>query len=301
MHPDDIEPIARAIGALVAGSPGLYRWNDYTADEDLIPLKQTADDNIHFVRATEPKARMELFGISGADLVDIVIHPLVVLKSSRKATASLELDNRYGLTPAEAEIYLEFANGQTELDAVKAGFEVASKSTFGTGATSPVKGEQELSLTITSEWSKQSGTTKDTKVGGRFPVKALPYTRISYWLEWDEQDVRRHISGFGTFNCGVRIGKRAKKSGDGRWRWQGDHTWHSLADLIATAEGRGSVHFPLRDYWREHPPASELIVPVKAQPRRSYDQYDEFKANNRLKVMIDTLDDLRPDNDEEED
>ena len=127
-------------------------------------------------------------------------------------------------------------------------------------------------------------------------------TFIRYWLEWNEEDVRRHISGFGTFQCGVRIGKRAKASGGrhkGKWRWQGDHTWGSLDELIASAEGRGSVHFPLRDYWIANPPDPTLIAPIKVQPRIPYDQYDEFKANNSLKIMIETIEDNRPDSDEE--
>ena len=114
MRPDQIESIARHIGELASGTPGLYRWNDYTADEDLIPLHQESDDTIHFIRSREPKARIELFGISPADLVDIKVHPLTVLKSARKTSASLELDNLGGLTTAEAELYQEFANGQVE-------------------------------------------------------------------------------------------------------------------------------------------------------------------------------------------
>lgn len=299
MRPDIMEPTARAIGELVANSPGLYRWNDYTADEDLIPLRQEYDDNIQFVRASDPMARIELFLIRADDLVDLTVHPPAVLRSERRASASIEIDNLTGLTAQEYTFTKEFATGESELAAVKAGFEATSKTTFGTGATAPVKGEQSFELKVTASWENKTGRTRDSKTGGKFPLIALPGTHVRGWLEWNEEDLRRHIQGFGTFECGVRIGKRYRRKRN--WRWRGALEWSSISDLIATAEGHGSVAFALAHHWRAHPPPPGLIAAVKSRPRNRYDEYAEYTGATGIKVCTETLEDLRPDEDEDDD
>lgn len=299
MRPDQVEPVARAVGALVAGAPGIYRWGGYTADEDLLPLRQEHEDELHFVRASDSKARIEIFGIRALRMSDIQFHDPVVLATRRKASASIELDARRIPTGLEYEFYQEFADGESELDGVTAGFSFSSKTTIGTGQTAPAKVEQEFMLTVSSEWSKQRGKTKDSKAGGRFPFKALPYTQVRAWLEWNEQDLRMLVSGNALFDCGVRLGKRAPTKGDHHWRWSGDAVWHSLSDLIAVAEGGGDINWDLARHWRETPPAPALLEPIKAMPRIPMDYYADFKGNNSFKVSADLLADLREHEEEE--
>lgn len=296
MNPDIFEPVARAVGELVSNCPGLYRWGGYTANEDLIALEQISDDQIRFIRSSDRFGRIDIFRISPKDLTDIKFHDPTVLKTTRKAGASIEIDNRSGLTPEEYEWVKEFNDGESELDSVSTGFSASSKTTFGTGEGSSYKFEQEFEFKITNEWSKQTGKTKDTKTGGKFSLVALPKTHVRGWLEWNEQDLRRRIEGLGTFDCAIRIGKFAphKKTGK-RWRWQGDLIWNSLDDLIASAERRGSVHFPGYSFWMKNPPSVHLIDPIKLRPRNPFNQYVDYVGNDGIRVVIETLEDLRDD------
>lgn len=293
MRPDEVEDAARAVGALVAGSPGIYRWNGYTADEDLIPLRQENENHIHFVRASDGQARMEIFDFRPIRMSDIKFHEPVVLSTQRKASASIELDARNIPTGLKFDFYREFGEGESELDGVTAGFSISSKTTIGTGQNAPAKVEQEFMLTISSEWSKQRGKTKDSKTGGLFPFTALPHTQVRAWLEWNEQDLRMLVSCNALIDFGVRIGKRSPTKGRHRWRWSGDAIWHSLSDLVAVAEGKGDINWDLARHWRERPPKASLIAPIKAMPRVPTDYYADFKGNNAFKVSADLLADLR--------
>ena len=256
MLADVIEPTVRAIAHLIvqSGAPISGAWMGYDQREDLIPLKQTADDNLHFVRDKDRSARVELFNIHPVDPdpESIKFYDPVVQRSESKATATVEIDNRTGLTPQSYLFKKSFAVGQREEAAMKNAFSLTSKTTIGTGQSSPYSFSQEFAATVSSEWSSKTGRSKDTITGGEFPLVALPGTMVRGFLAWDEQDMIRHVSCFGTYDLGIKIGRRWNKHK--KWRWySGVHQWGSIDDLIATAEGRGSVHFPLHEYWGNHP------------------------------------------------
>ena len=301
MLADVVEPTVRSIAHLIvqSGAPISGAWKDYDCREDLIPLKQTADDNLHFVRDKERSARFVLFNIHPVDPDpdSIKFSDPVVQRSESKATASVEIDNRTGLTPQSYIFKKSFAVGQREEAAVKAGFSLTSKTTIGTGQSSPYSFSQEFSATVSSEWSSKTGRNKDQTTGGEFPLVALPGTKVRGFLAWDEQDMIRHVSCFGTYGFGIKIGRRWNKHK--KWRWySGAHQWASLDDLIASAEGRGSVHFPLHEFWGKNPPHLDRIVSrfwkfIKQRPRVSIDQYIPYKGAANIRVVIETLDDVR--------
>ena len=296
MLADVIEPTIRSIAHLIvrSGAPISGAWKDYNCFEDLLPLKQTADDNLHFIRSKDHSARVEAFNIHAVDpdQESIEFHDPVVQRSESKATASVEIDNRTGLTPQSYLFRKSFAVGQREEAAVKAGFSLTSKTTIGTGQSSPYSFSQEFSATVSSEWSSKTGRSKDSVTGGEFPLVALPGTKVRGFLAWDEQDMIRHVSCFGTYDFGIKIGRRAKRRK--KWRWHsGAHQWESLDDLIATAAGRGSVHFPLHEFWGKNPPLGYLVFEIRQRPRVPIDQYIPYKGAANIRVVIETLDVVR--------
>ena len=301
MLADVIEPTLRSIAHLIvqSGAPISGAWRDYRESEDLIPLKQEADDNLHFVRGKEPSARIEAFNIHPVDPDpdSIEFHDPVVQRSESKATASVEIDNRTGLTPQSYLFKKSFAVGQREEAAVKAGFSLTSKTTIGTGQSSPYSFSQEFSATVSSEWSSKTARSKDNITGGEFPLVALPRTKVRGFLAWDEQDLIRHVSCFGSYDFGIKIGRRWNKHK--KWRWYSGHMqWGSLDDLIAAAEGRGSVHFPLHEFWGKNPLVKNslsdyILGRIKERPRVPIDQYIPYKGAANIRVVIETLEDAR--------
>lgn len=293
---DVIEPTVRAAAALIvqSGAPISDAWADYTADEDLIPLKQEADDNLHFVRSTQGDARVEAFNIHPVDPdpESLVFHDPVVAQSTPKAAASIEVDNLGGLTMARHVFKRAFNDGEQEQAAIKAGFSLESKTKIGTGQGSPYAFSQEFTAKVTSEWTKQTGRTKDTGKNSELPLDVLPATNVRAFLAWDEQDMVRHIECFGTYDFGFRIGRRAKHHK--RWRWfSGYHQWDSLEHVRAVATGRGSVHFALFHHWVEYPPPVYLVEAIQT-PRVHIDQFVPYKGADNIRVVIETIDDQRP-------
>lgn len=300
MLADELEPSARAIAALIvqSGAPISGAWNGYTADEDLIPLKQEEDDNLHFVRERDGSGRMELFGIKPVDPDPdtIVCHDPVVQKSDQKASASVEIDNLGGLTDQTYKFSKVFKTGENEGNAIEAGFSLTSKTKIGTGNASPYDFSQEFSATVSSAWKKQTGRSSGTETGGDFPLVALPHTKVRGFLAWEEQDLLRQIDCVGTWTFGVKIGRRKKSGRKRRWRWySGYHQWASIDHIVATAEGRGSVHFPLHDFWGSSPPLEALIAPVRLRPQVSQTRFISYKGAAGIRVVISTIEDARPD------
>ena len=300
MLADEIEPTLRNIAHLIvqSGAPISGAWADYTAGEDLIPLRQEADDNLHFVRANEHSARLEAYNIHpiDPDPDSIVFHEPVIQKSKQRATASVEIDNLTGLTPQSYLFKKAFRTGQTEQNAIEAGFSLTSTTTIGTGDASPYKFSQEFSATVSSAWSQQTGRSSDTETGGEFPMVALPMTKVDGYLTWAEQDMLRQIDCFGSWGFGVKIGRRKKSGRKHRWRWySGALQWDSTDQIIATAEGRGSVHFHLFEYWGRNRPAESMLNLVRIRPRIPQTRFVPYKGADGIRVVINTIEDLRPD------
>ena len=301
MLADLIEPTIREIAHLIvqSGAPISGAWAGYTKDEDLIPLRQESDDNLHFVRARNGSARVEAFNIHPVDPDprSVVFYEPTVQRSESKASASITIDNLRGLKEQPYIFKRAFNDGEAEEAAVKAGFSLTSKTKIGTGDGSPYSFSQEFSATVSSEWSNKTGRNKSTTTGGEFPLIALPSTKVTGFLAWDEQDLLRRISCIGTYDFGLKIGRRAKSGRRNRWRWyNGYHLWNSIENILATAEGRGSVHFPLFEYWGHNPPPASALVTIRARPQVQIDQYVPYKGTANIRVVIDTLDDLRSNN-----
>lgn len=294
---DDMEPIARAVGALVSDvhkQERFFRWGDYTMDEDLIPVPQTEDNLVQFTRAREPKAKMELFNIRPIGLEGLIFHPAVVTHSEKKYGAVIEIDNRTGIEQPPTALTREFARGETEMDSVSNSFSIRFQATLGTGQASAVKAEAELETTYMREWGRQTGLSRESKEGGQLLAVAPADTHMEARLEWTESDLIRHVEGFTTLDCGVRLGKHARSSSRG-WRWRGTRRWSSLDHLIAVCERRGSVKFDLDQYFRHNLADSEALEVLKQRPRIRFDDWPEFQGESHLKVIYTVLADNRPD------
>lgn len=302
MQTEYFTPIAESIARLISDIQGgghhpFYRFDNFGTDEKLIPLERYSDTEISWHRPGDTQARITLWDIIPADLIDIKLHNPVVLRREQKASATVSIDNRSGLTDQKYTWTKEFKEGEQELDAIKSGFEVSSSTTFGTGDASPVKGEQTFETKVTNEWEKQTGRSKETTTGGDYPLVALSKTHVRGYLRWEEQDLRRHIEAKGTFEFKIRAGKFSYGKRKGRrrkkWHWSGTRTWDSLESLILTAQQRGSVDWEAYHWFRRNPAPQHKIDALKLYPRSPFDQFIEYKGADGIEVVTETLADLR--------
>ena len=105
---DQLEPLARDIADFLSttgGSAG-SSWKGYHRNEDLIPLKRDRDDLVAYVRSRNHAARIVFYDIHEVDPDPdtIKFHDPIVLKSERKATASVELNNIGGTENQELHL-----------------------------------------------------------------------------------------------------------------------------------------------------------------------------------------------------
>ena len=274
---DQLEPLARDIADLLAttgATPG-SAWAGYHRNQDLIVDRRREDDKVVFRRATNHEAMLMLEGIrwNDPDPNAMKFHPLIVLSSTPRASDSLSIPNNTSVAQS-ATLSREFANGESESAAVEAGFAVENTYKWEAGGeASQFKVSQEFKTTISSQWTKQTGNTKDTKVGGDFPVIAPAYTHVEARLEWLEQEQQRRITGYREVDCKIVIGRRQRKRRGGyRWTSGSPRVWDSIEHLIAVIEKRGSPRHQLYDHY-----ARRDINPVYAK---------RLKDNRRMHVDI---------------
>ena len=304
--PDILRPFAQSIGRLLSRAgerPEHWQGYDPSKEAQLTARDQTEDEKISFYRSGHGKddwnGCIELSDIKPDDIVDVKIHEPVVLKSTPKSSARITLDNP-GKEKQSQTLTEEFKYTKNVLDEVKAGFSTTSETTFGTGEGAAVKFEQKFSVTVASEWTKQTAEGEEHTVNNSFPVICPPYTKMQAWIEWNQSDMRRHTEGYGTYECQVRIGnynnykkvydsKRAKKTR--RWRWYNDCQWDSIRDLLLSVKGRGSVKFDLAKHFRDATkrPRQSWIDAVEKRPRTHFDHYTTYKDVTDISVRYETI------------
>ena len=273
---DQLKPLARDIADLLAttgATPG-SAWEGYHRDQDLVVDQRREDDKVVFRRATNHEAMLMLEGIrwNDPDPNEMVFHPLIVLSSTPRASDSLSIPNNTSVAQS-ATLSREFANGESEAAAVEAGFVVENTAKIEAGGeAAQFKVSQEFKTTISSQWTKQTGNTKDTKVGGNFPVIAPSFTHVEARLEWLEQEQQRRITGYREVDARIVIGRRQHRKGKYRWTSGSPRVWESLDHLLAVIEKRGSPTYQLYDHY-----AHRNINPVYAE---------RLNANRRMDVDI---------------
>ena len=307
---DQLEPLARDIADLLAttdATPG-SAWAGYHRNQDLIPDRRTEDDKIVYRRASNHEGMLMFEDIKwrDPDPAKLVFHPVIVLESTRRSSDAIEFPND---TDIEQSFTLnrEFSNGESEDAAIQAGFSVENTYKWEAGGeAAQFKVSQEFKTTVSAEWTNQTGTSKDTKVGGEFPIIAPPRTLVSARLEWEEQTQQRRITGFRDVDMKIIIGRRqkyrkydsrkARKTTRYRWTKGSPRTWDSLDHLIAVIEKRGSPTFQLYDHYarrRVNPVYAERLI---ANRRNNVDMLTpQFKGAQSIRpVIVDsgsTLDD----------
>lgn len=316
---DQVEPLAMAIWDALSYTGfvgGLHA--DYHDGEDLRPEAMIEDDLVAF-RRSSPKgqgskrhggvrrytehtfARLELFNIRSVapSPGDIKYGDLIVLKSSPRAEAALELDNlRSSQQGGPLEWFKEYATGENEVNAIAASWKletsVKASASVKAGAglvEAEASIETETKNTLGGELSRQTGRSEDTKEGGRFTQHVNPHTYLRAHLEWNEQDLQRRWSGKSVIDCGIRVGNFQDYSKRGhrvrRWTSGSPLVWDSIEQLLAVMEKRGSVHSPGYEYFASHFVHPALIPRIQARRTTVMDRLtDPFKGASSFKVVI---------------
>ena len=299
VRPDLAQPTAEAVGMLLSKVPEKYieRWYGYNpsnSKQALYPRKGNTDTKIHYSRKDDWKARIALFNIQQTGIKDLVYHEPTVLRSTPRSAVGSTIDNLEGTSSKDQTISKSIEVGKSELDEVKAGFSVASKTTIGTGEGASVKVEQEIETTITSEWSKQTGKTETDTTSVDDVTTVDPGTKVQTFFTWDEQDLKRHIEGYAILNCGIQIGKRSTEHGRG-WHWYADKKWDSIDELVAVVKGNGSTKSDLYSWFydKSHMPNQTWIDTVDNRIAIKMDFFVEYKGAVSLTSGVKMITDER--------
>ena len=302
VRPDDALPVAEDIGHLFSKVPTkpsrLFRWHGYDPKDPkqkLYARSKNTDTEIHFSRKDDWEARISLYNIQNTGVRNLKFHDPIVLRSEPRMTVAADINNVDGLTDKHQSVTKTIETGKSELDEVKAGFEVSSKTTIGTGEASSVKVEEEITVTVSSEWTKQTGRTESDSISVTDDITALPGTRVKTFFNWEEQDLKRHVEGMIVLNCGVKIGKRSNHGQSGNWHWTGSKNWDSIDELVSVVKGNGSTKADLYDHFynRSNMPPKKLIEKVDNRIEIPMDFWVEYKGAIALKTTVSTVENVR--------
>lgn len=290
---DAVRPTARVIAQALGKvtDKEFFRWHDFKGDrgkDDFDTLKQERDDKVVFRRKTDRYARMDMYDITPDDLQNIKVSNPVTLKSKTKRTAYTRLTNDTDIDQ-EQEVSYQTISGKDIMNEIKAGFEATSTTTVGASGYG-VEVSQELSATVSSEFTRQTNVRDEESKTVTVKVVVPARTVIDALVEWKESTIQRHITADATFNYKVRIGKRAPR-GKG-WRWSGDYTFNSKEELAQSLMGKGSVKHLISNYFYRHKdkrPSSDTIKKILMGPHLDYDQVITYKDADDIHVDYNTV------------
>ena len=312
---DEMEPLAREIAhfLVLTGATAGSRWyhhGGYKRGEDLIPHKQSKNDEVWYSREKEWGAQIRLYGIleQAPDPDSIVVHPEIVLHSRHRAGATITIDNLDLAIPSEAHtFYQEFKDGESEASAVSASFKnetwaVASASAKVEAGPASAEASTETGVrnTIELAWEKQTNRSREQTVGGSFPFRAPAHTMIQARLEWAEQTKQRRIECLAIMDCSIEIGRRSKHG----WNTASPRRWKSIDHLIAVAEKRGRVEHDGYEHFAGmtlNAAQSASLVRIKKLRLRKVDRLtDPFTGNADIKISIVDMDSVAGQDEDEE-
>ena len=233
-----------------------------------------------------------MFNIQPGEMINVKVSDPVRLKSKSKKAASVEFSNDSELEQEKTLTYT-FTHSKDTMNEVKAGMSFTSTSGIEVGGeASQSKVTQEFSSTISSEFTHQTGIQDEEAKESSLTIKVPPMTVIRAWIEWKESTLQRTIRADVSYNYGIRLGKRSKRSGSGPWRWKGDKQWNSKEELANVLEGKGSVKQHLADYFyrnRSARPSQKVIDAIRAGPLQQYNQTVKYKDADDIRVNFETV------------
>ena len=302
---DEMEPLAKEIAHFLvltkatAGSRW-YHSGCYQRGEDLIPLKQSKNDDVSYVREKNGEARIRLYNIreQAPEPDTVVIHPEIVLSSRHRAGATITIDNLALSIPSEPQVFHEsFKDGESEAESMSSSMKnetwakASATGKVGVGiAEADVSVEAGWKNTIELAWERQTNRTREHTSGGEFPFRAPAHTMIQARLEWSEQTKQRRVECSAVMDCAIEIGRRSKHDGKWGWNTKSPSRWESLEHLIAVAEKRGRVeHRGYEHFANMTLNAAQLasLARIKKLRMRKVDRLtDPYSGNADIKVII---------------
>lgn len=272
---DKLEPTVREIAHAITGHgplrhARLYRFDGYTKEEGFHVFRTSDTDRFFFQRKNEPKGWVELANITPIPaLSDAVLHPMVVQDEDQVAASAITVKNYTGIDPLEFHYDYAEAKREAESTSENVGVSVtnAIRNMLGTGSGTPVKGESEISTSITAEWSKQQSTSKETGTDERagYSGACSPGVDLKVWATLHRASGYRMMTGMGAMTFSIQIGKRARKHGKKSHGWFGSLYWSRLEDLISVMERKSPIDWDLARHFDEVGADPVLVDPLKNQ------------------------------------
>ena len=315
---DQMEPLARYIvNCLVQNGavPG-SAWRNYTCPApkadgridavlgDLLPLKQTKDNEVGYVWGENHEARIILQNITFEDVDpnNFDMSKRIVLASKLKATDVIPFVN--GTTEVqEATVEHWEEVGENEINAIKAGFE--KKTTVSAEASGGIKGIGEAKASVVDEttlsaaFERTTGRKISKRSGGVFLFRQPPMTEGEARLTWSEQTMQTRVEGFKLIRCKIVLGRyhryrkynsrKARKTWRESWTSGSPIVFSDVSEIIAIMRKMGSVHTP---YFEHFAKASSKPDPAYADNLERMLRQDvnfvtePFKGANEFKPEI---------------
>lgn len=291
---DKLEPVVRDIASAIAGHgplrhTKLYRFDDYTRDEGFHVHRTHETDRFMFQRERESKGWIELANITPLpDLTETLLHPMVVQEEDQVAASSVVVKNYEGLAPLSFRYDYEQAVKEAQAVTENVGVSVtnAIRNMVGTGDGTPVKGESEISTSVTAEWSRQQADSTETSEseGVGYSGECPPGVDLKVWATLYRASGYRVMTGRGAMTFSIKIGKRDRPHGRKSPRWSGALYWSRLEDLISVMERKSPIHWDLARHFEEVRVMQPFLSPLKNQKAFPFEL--QRPAREVLKVEI---------------
>ena len=277
--------------------------NDQDVYHDLIPQRQTKDDQVGYVWSRNGEARIWLNNIRFLPVnpEQCDMRSRIVLASKMAATDALPFSNPTSETQGvDVEHWSE--TGVNEVAAILAGFE--KKITVSAEVSGGVKGIGEASAsvvdetTISASYENTTGRSYQSGTKKTFRLTQPAFTAGEGRLTWSEQTCQTRVRGEQIIDCEVEIfWWRYKKEYD--WRkakqvkkWYKAHRklFPSIHLLIALLEGRGSVHTPFFEHFATREVGERYVILLEKLRRQRVDFLTEpYAESSEFKTEITNL------------
>ena len=318
-----MEPLAQHIADTIVMNgrvPG-SAWNGYTRSTkddwgDLIPLKQSRNDEIWYVWNRNHEARIGLVNIRYEDIDPNLfdMSERITLESRMKASDVIPFRNAT-TEVQEGTISHWEETGLNELMAVVAGFEkkvtVSAEVSGGIDGIAEAKASVVDETTISASLERQTGKELNRRDGGEFKFRFPPMTEGEARLVWSEDTIQTRIKGYRLIRCKVIIGRhhryrkynssKARKEWRESWTTGSPVTFEDISDLIAVMEKRGSVNTPFFEHFASRDTNPAYMENLKRLTRMNVDVLtDPFTGANSFKPEIATSHSLIEDQEDDD-
>lgn len=295
-YPDALTRRVKLIGEAIAPS-GVYRWDGYTVDEELVAWQNMGDDTASFGRTRVGLARVEIASIVPARARDIKKSDLVVIGSEMIDAKDSILRNYRALPdgePLTEEYEAVFAEERSEGDAILDGLEQAIAFTFkiGTNDAAAVQAELEVSSTTTikHERTKTKEESKSESRSDKYILNCAPGLDVRFWGTRQLQRARRIITGYGDVEHSIHIGRRDRKRKDCKtkgkgWHWHGKSAFYNtFQDFLLVIKGQAPASWDCADHFRLNPAPDRLITELEKPIDLPFSKPVEFNSVTKTEL-----------------